>query len=55
MKDSTFGIYFDLFCAFATPCQHNNSVASNFLIKKPTEGGENVSGNGILQPNACEN
>ena len=35
MKDSTFGIYFDLFCAFATPCQHNNSVASNFMIKNP--------------------
>ena len=30
-----FGIYFDLFCAFATPCQHNNSVASNFMIKNP--------------------
>ena len=35
MKDSTFGIYFDSFCAFATPCQHNNSVASNFMIKNP--------------------
>ena len=35
MKDSTFGIYFDSFCAFATPCQHNNCVASNFMIKKP--------------------
>ena len=35
MKDSTFGIYFDLFCAFATPCQHINSVASNFMIRKP--------------------
>ena len=33
MKDSTFGIYFDSFCAFATPCQHNNSVASIFMIK----------------------
>ena len=36
MKDSTFGIYFDLFCAFATPCQHNNSVACFKLYdKKP--------------------
>ena len=35
MKDSTFGIYFDSFWAFATLCQHNNSVASNFMIKKP--------------------
>ena len=36
MKDSTFArIYFDLFCALATPCQHNNSVASNFMIKNP--------------------
>jgi hypothetical protein len=35
MKDSTFGIYFDSFCAFATPCQHNSSVASNFMIKNP--------------------
>ena len=32
MKDYTFGIYFDSFSAFATLCQHNNSVASNFMI-----------------------
>ena len=32
MKDSSFGIYFDSFsCAFASPCQHNNSVTSNFM------------------------
>jgi hypothetical protein len=44
MKDSTFGIYFDLFCAAATLCQH--SVASNFMIKNPDFLGVYTNKNG---------
>jgi hypothetical protein len=32
MKDSTFGIYFDLFCAFATPCSSDTPTMAAEVI-----------------------